>query len=235
MLGENIRQLRRRKGMSQEELAIRLHVVRQTVSKWENNLSVPDAELLQRMAELFDVKADALLGTELRPEPDRNELAEQLARINEQLVIRNRRGRRLWKAVAAVLGAGLLLWLLLIALMTADYSSGTSVSVAMSSDDPIYSAEEVDEAIEEVQRVFRQEFSGCTLKSISYDEAFSSAESRRRADQYAGEEVIVLKTDFKTGRRGGDGSLAANMTYKNWMWILSREPGASWEVRDWGY
>ena len=96
MLGENIKTLRKQAGMSQEELAIRLHVVRQTVSKWENNLSVPDAELLQQMAELFEVKADALLGAEIRTEPDRNELAEQLSRINEQLAVRNRRAKRIW-------------------------------------------------------------------------------------------------------------------------------------------
>ena len=42
MLNENIKNLRKAKGLSQEELAIKLHVVRQTLSKWENGLSVPD-------------------------------------------------------------------------------------------------------------------------------------------------------------------------------------------------
>ena len=88
MLGENIKRLRKQKGISQEELAIRLHVVRQTVSKWERDLSVPDADLLQRMADIFEVGTDAILGGTVPPEPDRNELAEQLSRINEQLAIR---------------------------------------------------------------------------------------------------------------------------------------------------
>ena len=44
MFGENLKTLRKQKGFSQEELAVRLHVVRQTVSKWEKNLSVPDAD-----------------------------------------------------------------------------------------------------------------------------------------------------------------------------------------------
>ena len=49
MLSENLKNLRKAKGFSQEELAARLHVVRQTVSKWEKGRSVPDAELLVRL------------------------------------------------------------------------------------------------------------------------------------------------------------------------------------------
>ena len=46
MLNENIKRIRKSKGLSQEELAIKLNVVRQTVSKWENGLSVPDSSML---------------------------------------------------------------------------------------------------------------------------------------------------------------------------------------------
>ncbi len=46
MLNENIKTLRKTKGLSQEELAIKLNVVRQTISKWENGLSVPDSSML---------------------------------------------------------------------------------------------------------------------------------------------------------------------------------------------
>ena len=46
MLNENIRNLRKSKGLSQEELAIRLNVVRQTISKWEKGLSVPDSSMI---------------------------------------------------------------------------------------------------------------------------------------------------------------------------------------------
>ena len=61
MLGENIKALRKQKGYSQETLAQQLNVVRQTISKWEKGLSVPDAEMLERMAALFEVSTDALL------------------------------------------------------------------------------------------------------------------------------------------------------------------------------
>ena len=46
MLSDNIKRIRKSKGLSQEELAIKLNVVRQTVSKWENGLSVPDSDML---------------------------------------------------------------------------------------------------------------------------------------------------------------------------------------------
>ena len=69
MLKENIKNLRKSKGLSQEELAVKLHVVRQTVSKWENGLSVPDAAELISLAEELDTPVGVLLG-ETVPEND---------------------------------------------------------------------------------------------------------------------------------------------------------------------
>ena len=107
MLQENIRAFRQKKGMTQEELALRLHVVRQTVSKWEKGLSVPDAELLIRLAEVLEVSDAQLLGgeAETATEEKPDAMIEQLSRINEQLAIKNRRAKRLWKIVAWILGA----------------------------------------------------------------------------------------------------------------------------------
>ena len=62
MFGDNLKLIRKRKGMTQEELAIRLNVVRQTVSKWEKGLSVPDADLLIKLADVLEVKVAELLG-----------------------------------------------------------------------------------------------------------------------------------------------------------------------------
>lgn len=62
MLSDNIKILRKKKGYSQETLAEQLHVVRQTISKWEKGISVPDAVMLDRMAELFEVPVSVLLG-----------------------------------------------------------------------------------------------------------------------------------------------------------------------------
>ena len=63
MLYERIKLLRKKKGLSQEELAAQLHVVRQTISKWERGYSIPDAEMLTRLACALDVSVDELLGT----------------------------------------------------------------------------------------------------------------------------------------------------------------------------
>ena len=54
MLKDNLKTLRKNKGLSQEELSIKLNVVRQTISKWETGLSVPDVEMLIKISELFE-------------------------------------------------------------------------------------------------------------------------------------------------------------------------------------
>lgn len=114
MLNENIRTLRRQRGLSQEELAARLHVVRQTVSKWEQGLSVPDAGLLIALAETLETPVSTLLGERIQAEPptaDVEMLARQLAEINAQLAARRDRERRVlhggFLALAALTAAGL--------------------------------------------------------------------------------------------------------------------------------
>ena len=103
MFGENLKTLRNKKGYTQENLAIKINVVRQTVSKWEKGLSVPDADTLQKIAEVLEVNVSELLGASMVQSENKNEVAEQLARINEQLAIKNRRWKRFWKVVAIVL------------------------------------------------------------------------------------------------------------------------------------
>lgn len=103
MFGENLKRARQKQGISQEELASRLHVVRQTVSKWERGLSVPDADLLVRLAEILDIPVSVLLGG--MPEPDApapDTVAQQLAAINAQLAARSRFVRRVVRVVAGI-------------------------------------------------------------------------------------------------------------------------------------
>ena len=118
MFSENLKTLRKQKGFSQEELASRLHVVRQTISKWEKNLSVPDADTLIRLAEILEVSVSELLGSKIETENGNgnvtNDVAEQLSRINEQLAIKNRRSRRIWKAIVIILAAIFLLSIFII-------------------------------------------------------------------------------------------------------------------------
>ena len=116
MLNENIKTLRKTKGLTQDELAIRLHVVRQTISKWEKGLSVPDAEMLQKMAEIFEVSISQLLGSSINQDENVDIIAEQLSRINEQLVVKNNRSRKIWKTIGIILAIIIVGQLLLMAL-----------------------------------------------------------------------------------------------------------------------
>lgn len=83
MLSENIKHFRKAKKLSQEEMAVKLNVVRQTVSKWESGLSVPDAEMLIHISELLEAPVSRLLGTDEQPEEQN--LSEELERVNRQL------------------------------------------------------------------------------------------------------------------------------------------------------
>ena len=123
MLNENIKTLRKAKGLTQDELAIRLNVVRQTVSKWEKGLSVPDAEMLQRIAEVFEVNVSQLLGAPINQNENIDVIAEQLSRINEQLVVKNNRSRKIWKTIGIILAIIIAGQLLLVALGITAYKS----------------------------------------------------------------------------------------------------------------
>jgi len=96
MLSENIRILRKAKGLSQEELAVRLNVVRQTISKWEKGLSVPDADMLIGLSETLETPVSTLLG-ETVTEPcadDLKAISTKLEVINAQLAQRKESQRR---------------------------------------------------------------------------------------------------------------------------------------------
>ena len=113
MFGENLKAMRKAKGYTQEELAIKINVVRQTVSKWEKGLSVPDADVLSQIAEVLDTKVSVLLGGTITEETDKDAVAEQLAKISEQLAIKNRRSKAIWKTIGMIVLAIMLLNMLL--------------------------------------------------------------------------------------------------------------------------
>ena len=126
MFADNLKTLRRARGLSQEELAGRLHVTRQTISKWENALSVPDAELLLRLAEELEVPVSRLLGGPVEEEPAPDQVAAHLAELNRLLAERNRRSRRIWRVVAGVLIGMAAATVLLILLNAAAFRSITT-------------------------------------------------------------------------------------------------------------
>ena len=96
MLNENIKAIRKSKGLSQEELAVKLNVVRQTISKWEQGLSVPDSEMLISISEVLETPVSTLLGeTIMEPKADDLKvISEKLEAINSQLAQRENAKRR---------------------------------------------------------------------------------------------------------------------------------------------
>ena len=119
MLHENLKALRKAAGISQEELAIRLHVVRQTISKWEQGLSVPDSELLLALSEALETPVSTLLGEAVtEPEADNlKAISQKLEVINLQLSKRQQSRRKIahWlfisMAVVIVIITAILLYL----------------------------------------------------------------------------------------------------------------------------
>lgn len=91
MLSNNLKRIRKSKGLSQEELAIKLNVVRQTVSKWENGLSVPDSDMLITLADELDTSVNVLLGETVTESmtDDLKVISKKLEVINLQLAKRN--------------------------------------------------------------------------------------------------------------------------------------------------
>ncbi len=145
MLGDNIKKLRSAAGLSQEELAGKLHVVRQTVSKWEKGLSVPDADMLIALAKALNSSPAKLLGTdkdEAGASTQAHELAGQLAELNARLAEQLEKNRRLRRSLsmAAVAAACLALLVQLLpklhGFFTGLYLSGAAGGIIGGADGP---------------------------------------------------------------------------------------------------
>lgn len=123
MFSKNLKTIRKAKGYTQEELAIKVNVVRQTVSKWEKGLSVPDADVLSHIAEVLEVSVSELLGAEIKQEDSKNKVAEQLAKISEQLAIKNRRSKKIWRIIGIILLAIIILNIIWLAVGMISFNS----------------------------------------------------------------------------------------------------------------
>ena len=131
MLGENIKSFRKKKGYSQETLAQAVFVVRQTVSKWEKGQSVPDAEMLEKIAASLDVTVNELLGKEISAdnEQDKNEnIVNQLAILNNQLANRSRRRRKVLKTLIVAIAVVVVLTIVFVSFGIFAFNSITSTS-----------------------------------------------------------------------------------------------------------
>lgn len=130
MLSENIKKYRKEQKLSQEELAVQIHVVRQTLSKWENNLSVPDADQLISLAEVLGVSVNTLLGTELENPDDPKDIAAELEKANKQIA-QYAEEKRLQAEAGKV--RGLILWLTIIAIAISHVLKNEVLAISLSS------------------------------------------------------------------------------------------------------
>lgn len=123
MLSDNIKRIRKSKGLSQEELAIKLNVVRQTVSKWENGLSVPDSDMLITLADELDTSVNVLLGETVTESmtDDLKVIAKKLEVINLQLAKRNMVKIKTIRLILIALCAFIVLVFIALAIMQSSY------------------------------------------------------------------------------------------------------------------
>lgn len=125
MLKDNLKTLRKDKGLSQEELSIKLHVVRQTISKWESGLSVPDAEMLITISEIFETPVNEIIGEsiEQKEKKDLKVISEKLEVINEQLSMHQKQKRKRIVNFLIIADVCLILLFILLALLGSPYLS----------------------------------------------------------------------------------------------------------------
>lgn len=124
---EKLIEIRKKQGLSQEELGMELQVSRQTISKWETGLSIPDADVLIEMANLLDVSVSQLLGIEESIHSNGN-LAEELAELNEQLARKKQKEKLLYQANQK---RGLILFVTFLSMMITMSVKNEVVSILM--------------------------------------------------------------------------------------------------------
>ena len=125
MLKDNLKTLRKNKGLSQEELSVKLNVVRQTISKWESGLSVPDAEMLISISEVFETPVSKILGENI-DEKEKNDIkviSEKLEVINERLSMKQKQKRKRTINFLIIMDVCIILLFILLAVLGSPYQS----------------------------------------------------------------------------------------------------------------
>ena len=103
-IGTQIKQRRAAAGLSQEELADRIFVTRQTLSNWENDKTYPDINSLLRLAELFRVSLDELVKGDIQT-------MEEVIKKEDINAYRAEKRRTGWIIAAGILITAVIIWL----------------------------------------------------------------------------------------------------------------------------
>lgn len=133
-----------------------------------------------------------------------------------------------------LLGAGIIAVLFFYyQLNTVGYVSGSSRRAIESQ---VFEISEVEAAMNVVEQKFEEDFTGCSLIDLWYDETFSQTYSTEWAKQYNADEAIILLSTFHVGSTWVGEDLEANTTYPSWQWILVRNASDdTWRLETWGY
>lgn len=123
MLNENIKSLRKSNGLSQEQLANEMHVVRQTVSKWERGLSVPDSDSLIKLSEILHTSVSVLLGENVEEvhETELDKLSDKLEEINLQFFENKQKKITIYRNIFIVIDALIVVVFLALFFMKSSY------------------------------------------------------------------------------------------------------------------
>lgn len=246
MLSDNIKNLRKQKGYSQETLAEELNVVRQTVSKWEKNYSVPDALMLEKIADIFEVSVSDLLGNSnkvVEQKTDLEKIAAQLAILNDQLAreLGRKKRRRIRRRIYLVVAMITVLLAMIVGIFvfiplpfnhanTRLHGDASNVMITPEESE-IYTDEQIDEAIDIVRVDFEKSWKGCTLTEIRY----GGDEVARVESECRGVETIVLLSTIETDRNAYGSGFNTNETYPDYQWILTKDDNGNWVHIDNGY
>ena len=98
-----------------------------------------------------------------------------------------------------------------------------------------FTMEDIESAMQTAERHFKKEFEGCTLWTMTYEEAFSDRLAPGWAENYGAEEAIVLYSSFWVDGAKADACFNPDSTYTKWQWVLTRNNGEKWKLQTWGY
>ena len=176
MLGDNIKKYRKDSNLTQQELADSLHIVRQTVSKWEKNLSVPDACLLKNLSSALSVSVADLLGDDENELSD-DEISIKLSEINDALSLEIKKRRKTFRIIAPII-----VFLILISVCSVGlYASFLNPSICYSISKPVDSSAE--SSIERVHLVWHTRFGLPLPYNIKDEIAIFGASNEKMLDE----------------------------------------------------
>ncbi len=141
------------------------------------------------------------------------------------------------KSILAVIIAVLVICIVSIVIIVLGNKGNTSNVNRVVGYSALYGDESINKAFDIIEKKFADEFEGCELIELRYDDEVENKFAEAIQEYYENkQELIVIISSFRTDAKGGDGSFNPNDTYENWQWHLVKTADKkSWEIIGWGY